>query len=188
MFPYIRWVAWLTRHGSELLRIRSFPASGGMTRLDLRPVLIPITLVFMTAIFQVAAVPVPVIGHGWVRLERTHFPVELLPELKQYEHEHPKGTPIFNDMLFGGFLIYYTPGLRVFIDDRCELYGDKGLLAYEHTIKQDPSQIDRWAQKYGFDIALVQNDFAFDRYLESSNAWIRTHRTASASLYRKKPI
>jgi len=188
MFPHIRWVAWLTRHGSELLRIRSFPASGGMTRLDLRPVLIPITLVFMTAIFQVAAVPVPVIGHGWVRLERTHFPVELLPELKQYEHEHPKGTPIFNDMLFGGFLIYYTPGLRVFIDDRCELYGDEGLMQYAHAYEKEPSQVDQWAQKYGFDIALVQNDFAFDRYLESSNAWIRTHRTASASLYRKKPI
>ena len=33
-------------------------------------------------------------------------------------------------MLFGGFLIYHTPGFRVFIDDRCELYGDEFMVKY----------------------------------------------------------
>jgi hypothetical protein len=45
---------------------------------------------------------------------------------RTYEGEHPDGTPIFNEVLFGGFLIYLTLGLRVFIDDRCELYGYAG--------------------------------------------------------------
>jgi len=186
MFPHIQWVTWWTRHGSELLRIRSFPASGGMTRLDLRPVLIPITLVFITAIFQITAIPVPVIGQGWVQLDPTHFPVELLPTLREYEQKHVKGTPIFNDMLFGGFLIYYTPGLRVFIDDRCELYGDEGLLRYANAMRYDPAQVDQWAKEYGFDIALTQTGSVFDHYLERTRGWFIVRRTEAATLYKQK--
>jgi hypothetical protein len=185
MFPHIRWVNWLTRHGSELLRIQPSGAMTGKKRFDCRPALIPFILVLITAMLQIAAIPVPVIGHGWAKLH-PRYPIELLPELKEYEQKHPDGTPIFNEMLFGGFLIYYTPGLRIFIDDRCELYGDKWLLAYAHAIEQDPSQIDRWAQEYGFDIALTIPESGFDRYLANSKGWIAVRRTNPANLYRKK--
>ena len=88
-------------------------------------------------------------------------------------------------MLLGGFLIYHTPDLRVFIDDRCELYGDEGLLAYEHALREDPAQVDRWAQDYGFEAALTQTGSRFDRYLEGAKGWTPVRRTAAATFYRR---
>jgi hypothetical protein len=52
-------------------------------------------------------------------------------------------------MVLGGFLIDYTPGLRVFIDDRCELYGDEWLLNYVHALESDPAQVERWRSNTG---------------------------------------
>jgi hypothetical protein len=185
MYPQIRWRKWLIEHGSELLRITPVRTTG--KRFDWRPVLIPALLVMTSVTFQLAKIPFPVIGHGWVRLERTRFPVELLPQLRKYEQEGRNQARIFNDMSFGGFLIYYTPGLRVFIDDRCELYGDKGLIAYAQAM-QNPAQIDQWARQYGFEIALVEKESAFDRYLDSTREWIKMRQTVSASLYRRRHI
>ena len=102
--------------------------------------------------------PAPILGRGWAKLDATYWPVELLPELHEYEHEHPPGTPVFNEYLFGGFLIFYTPNLRVFVDDRCELFGDDWLKAYVASTDHHPEQIERWAEATGFDLALVRRE------------------------------
>ena len=88
-------------------------------------------------------------------LDPTHWPVELLPDLRRVEREHPEGARVFNDFLYGGFLIYYTPGLKVFIDDRCELYGDEWLIQFSAANRSHPEQIDRWQEMYDFPYALV---------------------------------
>jgi hypothetical protein len=179
-FPHVRWAAWLARHGSAVFRLRPTPAGPGW-----RGLILPAGLVAAALGFQAAAVPVPVLGMGWARLDPFCQPVELLPELRAYEKSHPDGTPIFNDMLFGGFLIYHVPGLRVFIDDRCELYGDDGLLAYAHAYFEDPAQVERWRQQYGFEAALVQTGSAFDRYLRGAPGWTSAGQSGPASFYRR---
>ncbi len=126
------------RAGSDLYRPPVPHPSPRPVGLDLRPALIPVGVVLVSLVLQMAGARVPVLGRGWAVLDRRCWPVNLLPELRAYEREHPSGTPIFNEMLFGGFLIYYTPGLRVFIDDRCELYGDEGLQAYAEALERDP--------------------------------------------------
>ena len=110
----------------------------------------------------------------------------LLPDLQELTRGRPPGTPIFNDMSFAGFLIYYTPDLRVFIDDRCELYGDEGLLDYAHAYFEDPAQVDRWQKQYGFEMALVATGSGFDRYLRTASNWEVVRQTAPATLYRRK--
>jgi hypothetical protein len=124
----------------------------------------------------------PLSGQGWARIDPKHWPVELLPELQEYEATHPDGTPIFNDMLFGGFLIYFTPGLRVFIDDRCELYGDDKVLAY---VKAEPSQFEEWARRYQFNIALTKSESSYNGYLNQAQGWSIVKRTSAAILYRR---
>jgi hypothetical protein len=136
-------------------------------------------------VLQLAGTRVPVLGRGWATLDRRYWPVELLPELRAYEREHSQGMPIFNELLFGGFLIYHTPGLRVFIDDRCELYGDEGLLAYAEALERDPARVDRWANDYGFDLALAATGSGFDRYLRQARGWTLVRETVAASLYRR---
>ena len=122
-------------------------------------------------------------GRGWAKLDPKHWPVELLPVLRQAEREHPEGTRIFNEFLFGGFLIYFTPGLKVFIDDRCELYGDDWLMQFSEAMRSNPERIDRWQETYGFPYALVATGTAFDRYLGQSRRWSVMKRTGTATVY-----
>src|SRR5205085_462480 len=105
---------------------------------------------------QATGVRAPVLGRGWVRLDPADWPVELLPELRRIEREHPQGSRVFNDFTLGGFLIYHTPGLKVFIDDRCELYGDAWLARYWDAQTRDPALIDGWVESYHIPYALVR--------------------------------
>jgi hypothetical protein len=138
--------------------------------------------------------PVPVLG-SWARLDPAVWPEELLPELRAPE----SGTRVFNDMQFGGFLILYAPNLKIFIDDRCELYGDRYLDEYVHALWDDPARLDRWADQYGFNLALVvtdteakrrerghERDGALDVYLQNAPGWSVVRRTEAATLYRRQ--
>ena len=154
--------------------------------LDWRPALVPVLVVLTTAILQVAGLPIPVVGRGWAQPHPATCPLQVLPELRAGEGERPNGTPIFNDMRYGGFLIYYTPNYRVFIDDRCELYGEQWLQQNANAAWHDPQRLKQWAQEYEFDQALVQRDLQFDRYLQDSPEWTLVTRTEFAALYRRK--
>jgi hypothetical protein len=151
-----------------------------------------VLLAAVALFFQSTGVEAPVIGKGWATLANDVSPVELLPELREYERTVPPGTPIFNDMNFGGFLIYFAPKLKVFIDDRCELYGDHGLMEYV-ALFRDPTLIDTWADRWGFDLALVAADMpdktsVFDRHLASSRDWRCVKRTHNAVLYQRDRV
>ncbi len=185
LFPRSGWAAWLVRTGSDLYRQPAIDSAARPATLDLRPALIPVGVVLTAGVLQLAGVRVPVLGRGWATLDRRYWPVDLLPELRTYEREHPDGTPVFNEMLFGGFLIYYTPSLRVFIDDRCELYGDDGLLAYAEAIEREPAWVDHWARDFGFELALTATGSAFDRYLREARGWNLVRSTEAASLHRR---
>ena len=148
MLPYSRVGRWLQRR--DLLAARSdqrVPLLGTVSAVRNRPrpaLLVPSSghasvgrwfcrqsSLRRRCCFRVGGVRVPVIGRGWARFDPAHWPIELLPALDEINRSSPEGTPIFNDMNFGGFLIYHAPRLRVFVDDRCSLYGTDFLLAYD---------------------------------------------------------
>ena len=118
----------------------------------------------------------------WVELDGTHWPIDILPELQTIEKCHPRGIPIFNDMLFGGFLIYHTPGLRVFIDDRCELYGDEFVTKY---VKAARSDFKTWLEAYRFDFALLLPHSNYRKYFEGNPAWRIVKKCPSAILIQR---
>jgi hypothetical protein len=188
MFPNVSWVAWLARKGSVTCRIR-VPPQARTTRWGslAKPTLIPAMLVLATATLQAAGVSFPVLGSGWARPHVEIYPTELLPHLRAYQQSRPKGTPIFNEMLFGGFLIYFTPDLRVFIDDRCELYGDDFLQYDADAATAHPERIEQWAGQYGFDRALVIAGSRLDEYLGQAPRWALVKRTSTGALYRREP-
>jgi hypothetical protein len=129
-------------------------------------------------------VSVPVVGSGWARFDPARWPIELLSKLRDINRSSAEGTPIFNDMNFGGFLIYHAPRLRVFVDDRCSLYGTEFLLDYERARRADPAQLDGWRRQYGFGYALVQTGGPFDHYLADAAGWSLVERSPAATLYR----
>ncbi len=176
VLPYTRWRTRLVVEAPA----NDTPASGW------RSAAIGAAAVLLALVLQVAQVPVPVIGHGWGQLNAEHWPVALLPKLRQFENTDPAGTRIFNEYALGAFLIYYTPGYQVFIDDRCEVYGDQWLAEYQRAEWRDTASLMRdWEKRYGFAYALTWRDSHFDRFLAGAKDWKLVDRTNSACFYKK---
>ena len=83
----------------------------------------------------------------------------------------------------------------MFIDDRCELFGDQFLLNFVATkallatngYDHPAEPFAEWQQEYGaFDMALVESGGGFDMALAAMpNAWVEVKRTKTATLYQK---
>jgi hypothetical protein len=197
MLPYTAFARWAVRTGSDLFILTDAAAPSGKPR-DFRPALLPALLVLTAFGLQQSRIVVPIIGYGWARLDPSYWPVELLPELEEYQDTRPDGTRIFNDYYLGGFLIYFTPGYRVFVDDRCELfrsetdeYTDQWLDEFVHARQEETAlAIRKWQKQHGsFDFALVQvptdGSRSFDDYFRASPDWELVKRTRTAALYRR---
>ena len=179
ILPHSRVGAWLARPGRELLR----PTPEGAGRGIGRSWVWPVALVAVALGLQVAGARVPVLGRGWARLDPKIWPVDLLTELGEAaaRGKHPH---FFNDYPLGAFLIYHAPGARVFVDDRCELYGDEWLTRFDRA-ERDPVELWRWLSAYRIDYALVRTGSGFDRAFGARDGWSIVRRVDAATLYRK---
>lgn len=182
MMPHTRWARALARSGSDLFQ---FPVAARPRRWDIRPALLPICVVTVAFVLQQAGVAAPVIGHGWARLDPAYWPVEAVAHLQP----ESGGRPVFNEYLFGGFLIRYAPGCRVFVDDRCELYGDRWLSEYVRAEESDTASYVRDCERrYApFDRALTRTGSRFDRYFASAPDWKAVARGEGGTLYERPP-
>lgn len=144
--------------------------------------LLPVVITIVALIAFHGSANMPSTEQQWVKLDTTHWPVDILPEVQALERNNLPGTPIFNDMLFGGFLMYHTPGLRVFIDDRCELYGDDLIMKYVQAQKSD---FKEWEKAYRFNFALLELNSSYRKYFDDDPGWIAIKRGQSAILYRR---
>jgi hypothetical protein len=185
LLPCTWWARWLARPGSDLFRFPSGAWRESGAGWSWRPALLPLALVGLAFGLQAAHAPVPVLGHGWARHDPDLWPVELLPELRRQAEARP-GTPIFNEYEYGGFLIYHAPQLRVYVDDRCEIYGDQWLYEYVQAESNPGPYLDERQRQYGpFDLALTRTGSGYDRYFDRSAEWTVLGRTATATLYRR---
>lgn len=206
LFPLSRIAAAMVRKKSDLFRPAEVDETDVSARESAVPFAVPAALVLVAVLLQAAGAAVPVIGRGWAMLDPTRWPVDLLPELREHERDRPEGTRIFCEYAYGGFLIYHTPGYRVFIDDRCELFGDDFLRRFVDTkrelqlliasegvlagdIEHPAEPFAQWQHDYGtFDLALVETGGGFDLALnELPQAWEVVRQTDTATLYRKRP-
>ncbi len=181
-WPHARWATWLARNRPDVYQPRD-----GRTAF-LPNVWLPALLVGLAAVLQMARVEVPVVGAGWARLDPTHWPVELLPELKAHEPRSPADPRrLFNGYIDGGFAIYHAPGYRVFVDDRCEVFGGDWLLAFVRAETEGTAEaIAGWEAMYGrFDFALVRAGTGFEAYFRAAPGWELVKRTDVASFYRR---
>lgn len=154
---------------------------------------VPVAIVVAALGLQAAGIGAPLIGAGCAKLDRKYWPVDLLPQLQEIEslalakQADAGGPRIFNDDLYGGFLIFHTPGLPVFIDDRCELFGEAFLREYVEMCLRDPAAFDRADERWGFTHALVKRGTAVEGHLRASQTWTLLGETPRAALFGKKP-
>ncbi len=179
--------AWNTADGAEARR-RAGPVWAAL--------LVPALLVAVSFKLQVHRVEVPVIGSGWARLDPDFIPSDMTDEVTAYAASVPAGTPIFNDANLGGYLIYHAPRLKIFMDDRCELYGDEWIKHYSEALGGPPEELgpvfERWAAEYGFERALVmtnppeQERSPIERYLLGSpGKWREVSRGKRAVMFER---
>jgi hypothetical protein len=186
ILPHSRLAAWLARPGRDLYQFHACTADSA-GRSAWWPLLIPALVVAAAIPLQVAGAQVPILGRGSARLDHKIWPIDLLPQLRLCEQAHSDGARIFNEYRFGGFLIYFIPGLKVFVDDRFEVYGDRWLLNFAEARQNHPEWVDAWAQQYRFGYALVETGSPFDHYLENSPHWVVLGHSEPAALYRRLP-
>ena len=100
LLPHSRVGRWLARRDALV----AAPPAGW------RAAMLPLMVVVLSAVIQLAGVCLPVVGRGWAQFDPARWPVELLPELDQINQSSTADARIFNDLQFGGFLIYYARG------------------------------------------------------------------------------
>ncbi|MCS6851858.1 MAG: hypothetical protein NZ700_11900 [Gemmataceae bacterium] len=188
MLPFTLWARWLKDRGSF------FFTPTGPSPQPPPPTWLGVALLVLGGglALQAFSCPVPLLGAGWAELPAIWWPTDHLDDLQHYvasERLAGRQPRIFNDMLFGGYLIRFVPELPVFIDDRCELYGDDFLRQFLEAEASDPAQAGRWVEQYGIGLALLPQASGYNRYFDSAPGWERHQaRPYGPILYRRRAM
>jgi hypothetical protein len=187
-FPKTYWAKRLVSQGSDWF----MPPADEPKKSSMLWLAIPLVVWILCLSVQSQKADIPVIGSHWAQLDPTLWPVDLEENLSKIENEHAEPVDIFNEFIHGGYLIQYHPKMRVFIDDRCELFitspTDNFLLDFVQGEYDDPAgHIAKWEARFGkFPYAMPRTDSGYDQYFSHSDAWVLIQRGQSASLYRRK--
>ncbi len=182
MWRHTRWALWLAAYRPDFYQ----PGSA-----ESRPwwanVWLPVAVVLLSLGLQTARVPVPVIGSGWATHDPTAWPTDVLDVLKAHEPKPGAPNKLFNaEYTDGGFVIYHAPGYKVFVDDRCEVFGGPWLKEFVAAQASPAEAIARWEARYGpFDFVLTRTGTPFDDYFKSSPAWKGEARPTGTFYTRK---
>ena len=187
MWKHTSWALYLAARRPDL-----YQPGGAEARPWWASVWLPVAVVLLALGLQVARVPVPLIGSGWATHDPNHWPVEITDALKA--HEPKPGDPhnkLFNSgYIDGGFVIYHAPGYKVFVDDRCEVFGGPWLKEFNDAIlSSDPEPVlKKWEAAYGpFDFALTRTGSSFDDALKANaREWEPVKVTPAATFYKRK--
>lgn len=184
------WHRLLVKYGDGSLATDTPPPASGW-----RWAAIPALAVAGSFALQAAKLPVPVFGSGWVRFDPDFVPADITPQVQKHIGTLPPNTRIFNDANLGGYMIYHTPHLKIFMDDRCELYGDEWIKDYAETMGLPPDELgavfERWRDRYQFNWAFVMTDPSgkekpsIERYLMSRPEWREVARGRRAVLFER---
>jgi len=102
----------------------------------------------------------------------------------EYLRWHPIPTGMFNDDLWGGFLIRSLgPEHRVFIDGRADIYEYGGVLADFGRIANLQGDPLRLLQKYGIKACLLHRDAPLVTMLAHSPDWQRVYEDKISTIF-----
>lgn len=187
MWPFTRWADWLARHRPDWQR-PVLPATDQQLSFRERllgftaPAWLPTAAIGLMLALQVLGL------RGWAKLDEKKWPVELLPVLIEHEPRASQRNHLFNDYIDGGFVIFHAPAYRVFVDDRCELFGDAWLVEFLNAASTDTaSAIQHWQERYGpFHFALTRLGTSFDDCFAKDPEWQCLYRGKIAAFYQRR--
>jgi hypothetical protein len=183
MWRHTSWALWLAARRPDF-----YQPGSAVARPWWASVWLPAAVVLMALALQVARVPVPLVGSGWAAHDPDYWPVDVLAALKANEPKPGEPNKLFNSgYIDGGFVIYHAPGYKVFVDDRCEVFGGPWLVDFVNAQQTPAAALSKWEAEYGpFDFVLSRTGTAFDDFFTSSPEWEPVKVTPTASFYKRK--
>jgi len=113
----------------------------------------------------------------------TSYPIEAIQWVRV--HRDQVGHRLFNDYGHGGFLLWWLPGEKIFIDGRMPAWriGDRWIVNdYAAVALTDPPMLTV-LDKYAVDWAIVRRDTVLDRTLAHQTMWTRAYDDAKVTIY-----
>lgn len=117
----------------------------------------------------------------------TSYPIEAVRWIKA--NRDKVGTRLYNEYAHGGFLLWWLPDEKIFIDGRMPAWriGDRRIFEdYVALTNWDPPALGV-LDKYKVDWALVNRDSSLERALGGSRGWRRIYEDAKVMIYVRRP-
>ena len=117
----------------------------------------------------------------------TSYPIEAVQWVR--EHRDRVGRRLYNDYAYGGFLLWWLPEEKIFIDGRMPAWrhGDRGIfqdyVALSLTNPPDLSVLSA----YSVDWAMVRRKSLLDEALASEETWKREYEDGKVTIYVQSP-
>jgi hypothetical protein len=115
----------------------------------------------------------------------TSYPIEAVEWMRANQDQ--MGQRLYNDYGYGGFLLWWLPGTRIFIDGRMPAWrnGERAILQdYMALTGTDPDF--SILTKYSVDCALVKKQTPLEEGLAKHAAWSRVYDDGKTAIYRLK--
>jgi hypothetical protein len=119
-----------------------------------------------------------------VAFRQTSYPIEAIEWI--HGHRDRLGARPIHDYRYGGFMLWWLPGVQVFIDGRMPAWriGDRYIFAdYMNLCEADPPHLDV-LDKYGVDWALLRRNSPLARALAALPGWQKEYEDAKVMIYR----
>ena len=115
----------------------------------------------------------------------TSYPIEAVEWMRA--HRAQAGERLYNDYAYGGFLLWWLPGTKIFIDGRMPAWqrGHRDILKDYLALTADVPDMSVLT-KYSVDWALVKRQTPLEEGLAQSAAWSRVYEDEKAAIYRLK--
>jgi hypothetical protein len=113
----------------------------------------------------------------------TSYPIEAVEWIEH--HRDQGGSHLYNDYAYGGFLLWWLPAEKIFIDGRMPAWriGERKIFEdYIALTSMDPPTLSV-LRKYSVDWALVRRDTPLDRALRGEPGWVRVYGDEKVSIY-----
>jgi hypothetical protein len=129
--------------------------------------------------------------HSGVRpaeyFRETSYPIEAVEWVQT--HRDQVGHRLYNDYAYGGFLLWWLPEEKIFIDGRMPAWqrGTRRIFHdYVALTLADPPDLTV-LKKYFVDWAIVRKNSPLDQRIAKEAAWTRVYEDEKVSLYRLLP-
>jgi hypothetical protein len=115
---------------------------------------------------------------------RLPYPVKYPERAVAYMKTNRIQGRVFHEWVWGGYLIWHAPELKVFIDGRGEPYGSVFKDYLSAISNQNPQAV---LDKYQVEYVLMPTDSPLAKFLESSPKWTVRYSDETSVLFHRSP-